>query len=146
MTNGAPSNNTYRKTQIDTASPETLILMLYDGALRFMGQAEEAFAEKNMEKISNLLVRVQAIFTELMTALNKEQGGEIAINLERLYLFFLDRLTEANIKKDPEPMRQIRPLIEDLRNTWAEAIRLHAKNTGSSGQPTPPKPRLNVAA
>jgi flagellar protein FliS len=69
-----------------------------------------------------------------MTALNKEQGGEIAINLERLYLFFLDRLAEANITKDPEPMRQIRPLIEDLRNTWAEAIRLHAKNTGSPGQ------------
>lgn len=143
---GPSQPDTYRKTQIDTATPETLILMLYDGALRFMTQADEAFAEKNMERISNLLVKVQAIFTELLTALNKEQGGEIATNLERLYLFFLDKLSEANVKKDAEPMRQIRPLVEDLRNTWAEAIRIHAKNTGSPGQPTPPKPRLNVAA
>lgn len=143
---GPVQPDTYRKTQIDTATPETLILMLYDGALRFMTQADEAFAEKNMERISNLLVKVQAIFTELLTALNKEQGGEIATNLERLYLFFLEKLSEANVKKDPEPMRQIRPLVEELRNTWAEAIKIHAKNTGSPGQPPPPKPRLNVAA
>lgn len=145
MTNpGQP--DAYRKTQIDTASPEGLILMLYDGALRFMAQAEEAFQEKNNEKISNQLLRVQAIFTELLTALNKEQGGEIAINLERLYLFFLDKLSESNIKKDPEALRQIRPLIEDLRNSWAEAIKLNAKNPTNPTQPPPNKPRLNVAA
>lgn len=147
-TNSQTLNTAYRKTQIETAPPEQLILMLYDGALRFIGQAEEGFATKNMEKISNSLVRVQAIFTELMTALNKEKGGEIAINLERIYLFFLERLSEANVKKDPEPMRQIKPLIEDLRNTWAEVIKLHAKNTAGSGQPQleTPKPKLNVAA
>ena len=137
--------NAYRKTQIDTASPEALILMLYDGALRFMAQADEAFNGKDVEKISNNLLRVQAIIAELLTSLNKEKGGEIAVNLERLYLFFLDKLSEANIKKDPEPMRQIRPLIEDLRGTWVEVIRLHGKNTSSS-QPPPNKPRLNVAA
>ncbi|NLI78338.1 MAG: flagellar export chaperone FliS [Candidatus Riflebacteria bacterium] len=143
---GPGQPDSYRKTQIDTATPETLILMLYDGALRFMGQAEEAFTERNMERISNLLVKIQAIFTELLTALDKEKGGEISTNLERLYLFFLEKLADANVRKDPEPMRQIRPLVEDLRNTWAEAIRIHAKNTGSPGQPPPPKPRLNVAA
>ncbi len=146
MTGPGQPPDTYRKTQIDTATPETLILMLYDGALRFMGNAEEAFAERNMERISNLLVKIQAIFTELLTALDKEKGGEIATNLERLYLFFLEKLADANVRKDPEPMRQIRPLVEDLRNTWAEAIRIHAKNTGTPGQPPPPKPRLNVAA
>ncbi len=135
--------DSYRKTQIDTASPEALILMLYDGALRFITQAEDAFEAKNNEQISNSLLRVQAIITELMTSLDKEKGGEIAANLERLYLFFLEKLTDSNLKKDPEPMRQVKPLIEDLRNTWAEAMKLNAKNPTTPQQP--PRPRLNVA-
>lgn len=135
--------DSYRKTQIDTASPEALILMLYDGALRFIAQAEDAFEAKNNEQISNSLLRVQAIITELMTSLDKEKGGEIATNLERLYLFFLEKLTDSNLKKIPEPMRQVKPLIEDLRNTWAEAMKLNAKNPTTPQQP--PRPRLNVA-
>lgn len=135
--------DSYRKTQIDTASPEALILMLYDGALRFINQAEDAFEAKNNEQISNALLRVQAIVTELMTSLDKEKGGEIASNLERLYLFFLEKLTDSNLKKNPEPMRQVKPLIEDLRNTWAEAMKLNAKNPTTPQQP--PRPRLNVA-
>ncbi|HOY67959.1 MAG TPA: flagellar export chaperone FliS [Candidatus Ozemobacteraceae bacterium] len=136
--------DSYRKTQIDTASPEALILMLYDGALRFMSQADEAFEAHNNELISNMLLRVQAIITELLTSLDKEKGGEIAINLERLYLFFLERLADSNVRKDPLPMRQIKPLIEDLRNTWAEAMKLNAKNPVTPSQP--PRPRLNVSA
>ncbi len=136
--------DSYRKTQIDTASPEALILMLYDGALRFLGQAEEGFTNQNNEAINNSLLRVQAIVTELLTSLNKEKGGEIALNLERLYLFFLDRLSEANIKKDPEPMKQIRPLIQNLRDTWAEAMKQQVKNTG--GKSIAPVSRLNISA
>ena len=83
----------YKRVKIETATPEALILMLYDGALRFMTQAEQAFEEKSIEKINNNLVRVQAIFTELQTSLDKSKGGEIATNLERLYIFFKEKLT-----------------------------------------------------
>ncbi len=141
MSNPYTQNTAYRKTQIETASPETLILMLYDGALRFMGQAEIAFEEKNIEQISNLLLRVQAIFAELMTALDKEKGGEIAVNLERLYVFFLEKLGEANVKKDVKPMLEIKPLVQNLRNTWEQAMQKHQ----TSVQVVPPRPRLNVA-
>ena len=141
MSNPYTQNTAYRKTQIETASPETLILMLYDGALRFMGQAEIAFEEKNLEQISNLLLRVQAIFAELMTALDKEKGGEIAVNLERLYVFFLEKLGEANVKKDVKPMLEIKPLVQNLRNTWEQVMQKHQ----TSGQVVPPRPRLNVA-
>jgi flagellar secretion chaperone FliS len=144
MTYPLSQNESYRKTQIDTASPETLILMLYDGALRFMTQAEDAFTAANNEGVHNALVRVQAIITELLTALDKEKGGEIAINLERLYIFFLDKLSEANIKKDPEPVRQIRPLIESLRDTWAEAMKVMARQN-TAPPAAPPRPRLNIA-
>ncbi len=141
MSNPYTQNTAYRKTQIETASPETLILMLYDGALRFMSQAEIAFEEKNLEQISNLLLRVQAIFAELMTALDKEKGGEIAVNLERLYVFFLEKLGEANVKKDVKPMLEIKPLVQNLRNTWEQAMQKHQ----TSAQVVPPRPRLNVA-
>ncbi len=140
---GNPYQNTaYRKTQVETASPEALILMLYDGALRFMGQAELAFEEKNLEQISNMLLRVQAIFAELMAALDKEKGGEIAVNLERLYVFFLEKLGDANVRKDIKPMLEIKPLVQNLRNTWEQAMLKHQ----SSQQAAPaPRPRLNVA-
>ena len=141
MSNPYTQNTAYRKTQIETASPETLIPMLYDGALRFMGQAEIAFEEKNLEQISNLLLRVQAIFAELMTALDKEKGGEIAVNLERLDVFFLENLGEANVKKDVKPMLEIKPLVQNLRNTWEQAMQKHQ----TSAQVVPPRPRLNVA-
>lgn len=141
MNNPYSQNAAYRKTQIETASPEALILMLYDGAIRFIGQAEIAFEEKNIEQISNLLLRIQAIFTELLSALDKDKGGEIAVNLERLYVFFLEKLSDANIKKDPKPLEEIKPLIIDLRNTWEQAMQKHQ----SSSPATPPKPRLNVA-
>lgn len=136
--------DSYRKTQIESAPPEVLILMLYDGALRFMGQAEEGFAQKNNEKINNNLVRVQAIISELLTSLDKEKGGDIAKNLERLYVYFLGRLTDANVNKDLAPVLEVKPMIEDLRNTWAEAMKVAAKNKQS---PTlTPTSRLNISA
>lgn len=134
-------NVAYRKTQVETASPEALILMLYDGALKFIGQAEIAFEEQDLEQISNLLLRIQAIFAELLTSLDKEKGGEIATNLERLYVFFLEKLGDANVKKDPAPMLEIKPLVQNLRNTWELAMQKHQSAT----QATPPRPRLNVA-
>ncbi|OGK09457.1 MAG: flagellar export chaperone FliS [Candidatus Riflebacteria bacterium GWC2_50_8] len=141
MNNPYNQKAAYRKTQVETASPEALILMLYDGALRFIGQAEIAFEEKNIEQISNLLLRIQAIFAELMTALDKEKGGEIAVNLERLYVFFLEKLGDANIKKDVAPLLEIKPLIQNLRNTWEMAMQRHQ----NSAPAAPPRPRLNVA-
>ena len=135
--------DSYKKTQIETASPEALILMLYDGALRFIANAEEASEKKNLEGIHNSLVRVQAIIAELLACLNKEKGGEIAVNLERLYIFFLGRLADANISKDLKQVREIKPLIEDLRKSWAEMMKQNAKNPPA---PTAPGKRLSISA
>lgn len=139
---GYPSQpESYRKTQIDTASPEMLILMLYDGALRFTASAEEAFENRNIESISNSLLRVQAIITELLTCLDKDRGGEIALNLERIYLFFLEKLADSNVNKNVKPLQEIKPLLENLRDTWAELVKTRAKNPS---QPSSPQ-RLNIA-
>lgn len=132
----------YRKTQIETASPEGLILMLYDGALRFLSIAEDSFEKKELEGINTALQRVQAIIAELLGSLDKEKGGDIALNLERLYLFFLERLGTANVQKDVAPIKEIKPLIEDLRNAWAELVKQNAKKNEA---PAKPIQRLNIA-
>ena len=132
----------YQKIKIETASPEALILMLYDGALRFMAQAEAAFEENNIEKINNFLLRVQAIFTELQCSLDREKGGDIATNLERLYIFFNSRLVEANMKKDVNYLLAIKPMVQNLRDSWEVAMQKHQ----STQSVTPPRPRLNLSA
>ena len=135
-------NETYRKTQIDTAGPEMLVLMLYDGALKFMSKAQDAFEQGDKQEINNMLLRVQAIITELLTSLDKEKGGEVAINLERLYIFFLEKLSDSNINKDVKPLNEIRPLIQDLRDTWAEIVKQSVKPVP---QPAP-IPRISISA
>lgn len=141
-----PSNQqnaaNYQKIKIETATPEALILMLYDGALRFMAQAEAAFEENNIEKINNFLLRVQAIFTELQCSLDREKGGDIAANLERLYIFFNNQLVEANMKKDVNYLLAIKPMVQNLRDSWEVAMQKHQ----STQSVTPPRPRLNLSA
>lgn len=68
----------YRQTQIDTAPKEQILLMLYDGAVRFLNQAKAGFAEKNIEKIHNNIVKVQNIITEFESTLDMKTGGEFA--------------------------------------------------------------------
>ena len=143
-TYGPSSQNAanYQKIKIETATPEALILMLYDGALRFMAQAEAAFEENNIEKINNFLLRVQAIFTELQCSLDREKGGDIAANLERLYIFFNNQLVEANMKKDVNYLLAIKPMVQNLRDSWEVAMQKHQ----STQNVAPPRPRLNLSA
>lgn len=115
----------YQRIKIETATPEALILMLYDGALKFMTQAEMAFEDKNIEQINKYLLKVQAIFTELQCSLNREKGGEIANNLENLYIFFNNKLVEANVKKDVNLMLEIKPMVKELRDAWEQAMQQH---------------------
>ena len=92
----------YRQTQIDTAPKEQILLMLYDGAVRFLNQAKAGFAEKNIEKIHNNIVKVQNIITEFESTLDMKTGGEFAQNLFALYEYINNQLLLANIKKREE--------------------------------------------
>lgn len=114
----------YQQNQIKTASREKLVLMLYDGAIRFIVQAENAWQEEqNVQKTHNGLVRAQEIVTELMSTLDREAGGEIATSLFLLYEYMLRRLVEANLKKDTAIMGEVRGLLSGLREAWQEAVR-----------------------
>lgn len=118
-----PGLNDYKAMQIRSARPEQLILMLYDGALRFLRLAIKGLDEKNIEESHNNLIRTQNILTELIASLNFDKGGEIANNLFRIYEYMHHSLVQANIRKEPEPARAIYDQLKKLRDSWAEAMK-----------------------
>lgn len=111
----------YRQTQIQTAPPEQLVLMLYDGAIKFATQSIESIKNNDISAAHQTLVRVQDIVNELMLSLNSD-AGEIADQLHMLYDYLYRRAVEANIKKDVEIVEEVVRFLRELRVTWAEAI------------------------
>jgi len=111
----------YKETQIKTATPGKLILMLYDGAIRQLNQAVEDLEvqDRRYDRISNSLIKAQDIITELMISLDFDRGGEIARNLFALYVFMNGRLLDANIRKDPAPLQDVKRMLTELREAWA---------------------------
>lgn len=113
----------YRQTQINTTPKEQILLMLYDGAVRFLHLAKEGLAEKNIEKTHNNIIKVQNIITELESALDMQNGGEFAQNLFALYEFISRQLTEANIRKNADALELAIKHVTELRDTWREAVK-----------------------
>ena len=107
----------YRQTQIKTASQGDLVLMLYDGAIRFIKQAEVALDEKNWEESCNYLVRAQDIVEELDQTLDLSVG-EVAENLHRAYRSMKYLLVRANMQKDPILAERVCKMMEKLRSAW----------------------------
>ena len=117
----------YKAVAVDTASPAKLVLMLYDGALRFLRAAEDGFAEDDFrirqETVHNNLIKTQNIVQELQRCLNLREGGEFAQNMFRIYDFMNTRLMDANMKKDPENIRIVARLVRELRDAWDQMMR-----------------------
>lgn len=113
----------YLQAQVQTATPEMLITMLYDGALRFLRQAKAQMAGGKMGEVNASLVRAEEVIAALNGCLDMERGGEIAANLRLLYDYLLRRLVEANLKKDPQIVDEVAHFITELRGTWVEAVR-----------------------
>jgi flagellar protein FliS len=114
----------YQENQVQTQPQEKLVLMLYDGALRFIRQAQDAVAARRYDETSYYLGRAQDILSELMLTLNLEVG-EIAHRLYALYDFMYGHLVQANLKKDARMMAQVYRLLSELRQTWEEATRIY---------------------
>ncbi len=118
---------TYRANAVLTASPGQLVLMLYDGALRSLGIAREAFSRPEEDRqrlaiINQQLQKAQLILAELQSGLNLEAGGEVAATLNRLYDYHARRLYEANIRKSEEPVKEVERLLLELREAWAQML------------------------
>lgn len=119
---------TYKTQSILTASPGQLVLMLYDGALRFLGIAHAALETgvrdpRCIETIHTNIIKAQNILAELRGGLDHAAGGELATTLDRLYDYYTRRLFEANLKKNLAPLSEVEHLLTELRNAWAEMLR-----------------------
>jgi flagellar protein FliS len=110
--------STYQQTAISTQSRGRLIVMLYDGAIKFMKLAIKALEEGDFAAKGLYLNRAQDILNELNAVLDMEGGGEIAQNLRRLYGFMNRRLGEANAKRDPQMIQEVIALMEELNQSW----------------------------
>jgi len=108
----------YKKTEIDTANQGKLIVMLYDGAIKFLNVAVENMSIKTYDIVNTNIIKAQDIVTELLISLNMKDGGEISTNLFNLYLYFKKRLLEANIQKSTDILKEVIDHLKVLRNAW----------------------------
>ncbi len=110
----------YLDTTAETATPLDLVLMLYQGVLRFTVQAIQAVDRHDIPEAHRSLVRAQDIVSELAASLNREEGGATAENLLALYDYSYRRLVDANVRKDAAPAEEVAQLFRDLLPAWQE--------------------------
>ncbi|MCX6119192.1 MAG: flagellar export chaperone FliS [Proteobacteria bacterium] len=123
----------YQKTQVTTASREKILLMLYEGAIRFTKQARVAMNEKKIADKGKYISKATAILSELMATLDFKVGGQLAHDLENLYIFMIDKLIEANIQNKTEPLDHVERLLNTLYSAWKDVI----ENPRPDGCPSP---------
>ncbi len=112
----------YRHVQANTGSGADLVLMLFRGALRFLDRAQANIEGGNVQDAHNALVRAQDIISELNTTLDHERGSDLASGLESIYTYAIERLIEANLRKQIEPVQEVRRLVAELATAWEDAI------------------------
>jgi flagellar secretion chaperone FliS len=110
----------YKEQSILTATPGQLVVMLYDGCLRFLSQAAYAMRDGQHLEADKRLARAEAIIDELLTTLDLEQGGVIASRLQGIYVFCNRHLIEARSLRDPEMVDKVAGLLGELRESWAQ--------------------------
>jgi len=108
----------YRENAITTGSPGRLIVLLYEGAVRFLRKALEHMQAGQLAEAVQCIGRAKDIIQELNVSLDMEAGGEISKNLRSLYAFMIRHLAQADAKRDPQMIREVIKLLEDLNEGW----------------------------
>jgi flagellar protein FliS len=124
--------DSYRQTEIQSRSPLELVVMLYDGALRFTADAREAMVRRDIRTRQQNLSRALAIVSELQSTLDMDTGGEVAEHLDKLYGYIRDRLIEASARQDLQPLDDARRVLSTLREGWLAISRASANATTTS--------------
>lgn len=119
---GKNAHATYQNVQITTTDRGRLLLMMYEGAIKFLKQSKAGLEEKDIAKFCRFLSKGQAIIAELMNTLDFEKGGAIARDLDRLYDFMLFYLSEANLYRDAERVTKVITLVEIIYSAYREII------------------------
>jgi len=129
------ASEAYLKTQVLTAPPEKLQLMLYEGAMRFANQAKEKLAQKDYEASCDLLVRAQKIVVELICGLRPEVNPGLCAKLAAVYTFIYRRLVEANVTHQAKAIDDAVQILAIQRDTWLEVLDKLAEERGAEPAP-----------
>ena len=108
----------YQKVDAQSRSPLELVVMLYDGAIRFLGDARDAHARNDHRGRATGVSKAMAIVGELQSTLNLEEGSSLALELDRLYDYMFARLLEVTTKKDMSALEEVRQLLVTVREGW----------------------------
>ena len=111
----------YLENQVTTATPGKLLVMTFDAAIRFARIAAEKMKEGKLDEQSANIIKVQNILIELISSLDMRVDSQLAANLQSIYNFMVDRLTQANIRDDEAALQEVIEMLTELRETWAEA-------------------------
>ena len=120
----------YKTISLETAPPGRLVLMLFDGAIKFLEKAKLGFdiedpVEMN-ETVHNNITRAQDIINELNSTLNMDQGGEIAVVLRDLYVYLDKRLFESNIRKESQGVQEVIDRLSTVQEGWSKMLEQEA--------------------
>ncbi len=121
--------NQYQNNQVLTASPDQILIMLYDGAIRFVRQAKQAIIDGRIGDKATAISKAIAIVTEFSNTLDYEIGGEIAIDLGRLYDFMTNELSAVNLRSDAKRLEPVEKILLDLREGFSEAAEINRRNS-----------------
>ena len=108
----------YQDIAVTTQNKGRLIVILYDGAIKFLRLAIREIENNNYEAKGRYINKAIDIMNELNVVLDMDAGGEIAGNLRKLYIFMINRLSQANVKCDPQMIRDVIKLMEELNQSW----------------------------
>ena len=110
----------YQRVDAQSRSPLELVVMLYDGAIRFLGDARDAHARNDHQARATGVSKALAIVGELQSTLNLEDGSTLALELDRLYDYMFGRLLEVNTKRDLSGLAEVQRLLVTVREGWVQ--------------------------
>ncbi len=136
--------NAYRRTEVQSRTPLELVVMLYDGALRFAAVAHDAILRGDLGTRRDATSRLLAIVAELQNTLDLERGGEVAATLDGLYDYMSRRVLEATSLNDAARIDEVRRLLETLRESWLTLARMGAVDPVIAAGAIPQPPGVSL--
>lgn len=135
--------NQYLANTVNSASPEQLMLMLYDGAIRFLSLGIQAIENGVIDKRAYYINKTSAIVSEFAATLDHSMNPKLAEDLDALYSYMLKRMMEANLKNDAAPLMEVKKMLSELRATWAQAIEINKQERREAAGVEPAGPGMN---
>ena len=121
-------SNTYQEIAVQTSSPTKLVVMLYEGAIRFLGQSVTAIKSKDIDTKRQSIDRAMAVIQHLQSTLDRDGGGDVAAELDRLYIYITSKVLEGSTKLQTEPIEEAIKLLNVLLSGWEEIVKKEQEN------------------